>query len=144
VNVQAWMARHAQTFVGSLGRVVQQPVAALMTMAVIGVALALPLLLNVLLQNSRTATANWNQVFDISVYLDKKPGSTRAQALAKQLRSRPDVAAVRVITADEALVQFRTASGFGTALDALRDNPLPDTVWSRPPCRPATPGERRS
>jgi cell division transport system permease protein len=131
VNLQAWIARHAQTFVGSLGRVVHQPVAALMTMAVIGVALALPLLLNVLLQNSRNATANWNQAFDISVYLDKKPGG-RALALAKQLRVRPDVAAVRVITADEALVQFRGTSGFGTALDALRDNPLPDTVVVTP------------
>lgn len=117
---------------GSLGRLVQHPVAAALTMAVIGVALALPLLLNVLLQNSRSATANWNQVFDISVYLDKKPGGARAQVLAKQLRSRPDVAAVRVITADEALVQFRSTSGFGTALDALRDNPLPDTLVVTP------------
>jgi cell division transport system permease protein len=132
VNVSAWIARHAQTFVGSLGRLVQHPVAAALTMAVIGVALALPLLLNVLLQNSRSATANWNQVFDISVYLDKKPGGARAQVLAKQLRSRPDVAAVRVITADEALVQFRSTSGFGTALDALRDNPLPDTLVVTP------------
>jgi len=132
VNVQAWLARHAQTFVGSLGRIVQHPVAALMTMAVIAVALALPLLLNVFLQNSRAATANWNQVFDISAYLDKKAGGTRAQALAKQLRSRSDVAAVRVIAADEALAQFRSASGFGTALDALRDNPLPDTLVVTP------------
>jgi cell division transport system permease protein len=132
VNVQAWLARHAQTFVGSLGRIVQHPVAALMTMAVIAVALALPLLLNVFLQNSRAATANWNQVFDISAYLDKKAGGTRAQALAKQLRSRSDVAAVRVIAADEALAQFRSTSGFGTALDALRDNPLPDTLVVTP------------
>ncbi len=132
MNVQAWLARHAQTFVGSLGRIVQHPVAALMTMAVIAVALALPLLLNVFLQNSRAATANWNQAFDISVYLDKKAGGTRAQALAKQLRSRSDVAAVRVIAADEALAQFRSASGFGTALDALRDNPLPDTLVVTP------------
>ena len=132
MNVQAWLARHAQTFVGSLGRIVQHPVAALMTMAVIAVALALPLLLNVFLQNSRAATANWNQAFDISVYLDKKAGGTRAQALAKQLRSRPDVAAVRVIAADEALAQFRSTSGFGTALDALRDNPLPDTLVVTP------------
>jgi len=130
--MQAWLARHAQTFVGSLGRIVQHPVAALMTMAVIAVALAVPLLLNVLLQNSRIATANWNQAFDISVYLDKKAGGTRAQALAKQLRSRSDVAAVRVIAADEALAQFRSTSGFGTALDALRDNPLPDTLVVTP------------
>jgi cell division transport system permease protein len=139
VNVQAWFARHAQTLVGSLGRIVQHPVAALMTMAVIAVALALPLLLNVILQNSRTATANWNQVFDISVYLDKKPGAARAQALAKQLRSRPDVAAVRVITADEALAEFRSTSGFGTALDALRDNPLPDTLVVTPTLPASTP-----
>src|SRR5258708_27820913 len=102
MHVQAWIARHAQTFVGSLGRVVQQPVAALLTMAVIGVALALPLLLNVLLQNSRAATANWIQVFDISVYLDKKPGGARAQALAQQLRSRPDVAPRPGLAAAEA------------------------------------------
>jgi cell division transport system permease protein len=130
--MQAWLARHAQTFVGSLGRIAQHPVAALMTMAVIAVALAVPLLLNVFLQNSRIATANWNQAFDISVYLDKRPAGARAQALAKQLRSRSDVAAVRVITADEALVQFRSSSGFGTALDALRDNPLPDTLVVTP------------
>jgi cell division transport system permease protein len=103
-----------------------------MTMAVIAIALALPLFLDVFLQNTRSATANWNQVFDISVYLDKEAPGTRAQSLAKQLRSRADVAAVRVITADEALVQFRNASGFGNALDALRDNPLPDTLVVTP------------
>ncbi len=139
VNVQAWAARHAQTFVGSLGRIVQHPVAAVMTMAVIAVALALPLLLNVLLQNARSATANWNQVFDLSVYLDKRPGSPRAQALAKQLRARGDVAAVRVISADEALKQFRSDSGFGAALDALRDNPLPDTLVITPTLAASTP-----
>ena len=139
MNLQAWVARHAQTFVGSLGRIVQYPVAALMTMAVIGVALALPLLLSVLLQNSRTATAEWSQAFDISVYVDRKPGAARAQALAHQLRSRTDVAAARVITADEALLRFRDASGFDNALDALLDNPLPDTVVVTPTLSASTP-----
>jgi cell division transport system permease protein len=139
LNAQTWFARHAQTLLGSLGRMVEHPLAAFMTMAVIAIALALPLLLNVFLQNTRTATANWNQVFDISVYLDKKAAGTRVQALAKQLRSRADVAAVRVITADEALLQFRRASGFGNALDALRDNPLPDTLVVTPALGASTP-----
>jgi cell division transport system permease protein len=139
VILKTWLARHAQTFVGSLGRIVQHPLATFMTMAVIGIALALPLLLNVFLQNTRSATANWNQIFDISVYLDKKAAGTRVQALAKQLRSRADVAAVRVITADEALVQFRNASGFGSALDALGDNPLPDTLVVTPAAALSTP-----
>ncbi len=130
--LQIWLARHAQTLVGSLGRVVRHPLATLMTMAVIAVALALPLFLEVLLQNARVATANWNQAFDLSVYLDKKAGSQRAQGLAKQLRAREDVAAVRVITADQAFKDFRAASGFGKALDALADNPLPDTLVVTP------------
>ena len=130
--MQTWLARHAQTLVGSLGRIVRHPLATLMTMAVIAVALALPLFLDVLLQNARVATADWNQAFDLSVYLDKKAGSERAQGLAKQLRAREDVAAVRVITAEQAFKDFRTASGFGKALDALADNPLPNTLVVTP------------
>jgi cell division transport system permease protein len=137
--VQTWLARHAQTLLGSLGRIVQQPIAAGMTMAVIAVALALPLFLNVLLQNTRVVTANWNQAFDLSVYLDKKAGSERAQVLAKQLRAREDVAAVRVITAEQALTDFRNVSGFGKALDALTDNPLPNTLVVTPTLAASTP-----
>jgi len=139
VSAQTWAARHAQTLVGSLGRIVQQPLATLMTTAVIAVALALPLSLNVFLQNTRTAAANWNQTFDISVYMDKKAGSARTQTLAKEWRSRADVAAVRIITANEALAQFRDASGFGDALDALSDNPLPDTLVVTPATAASTP-----
>jgi len=86
----------------------------------------------VLLQNTRTATANWNQAFELSVYMTPKTGTERAEALAKQIRGRPDVAAVRVITADQALAEFRNSSGFGKALDALDGNPLPNTLIVTP------------
>ncbi len=131
-RLQTWLARHAQTLLGSLGRLALHPAATFMTMAVIGIALALPLLLSVFLENARGATAHWNQAFDLSVYLNSTPGASRAQALARSLRSRPDVAAARVITADEGLAEFREASGFGNALDALNENPLPDTLVVTP------------
>jgi cell division transport system permease protein len=117
--LETWLARHAQTLMGSLGRLAQQPVATTMTVAVIAVALALPLFLGVLLENTRAVTANWNQSFELSVFLHKKAGLDRAQALAQQLKGRPDVAGVRVITADQALADFKETSGFGKALDAL-------------------------
>jgi len=132
VNIQAYFARHAQTLLGSLGRIVNQPFATLMTMGVVAVALALPLFLNLFLTNVRSATADWNDAYDLSVYMDKKAGPARVQALAKQLRLRDDVATVRVITADQALAEFRKDSGFGKALDALSDNPLPDTLVVTP------------
>jgi cell division transport system permease protein len=139
MSIGAYFSRHAQVLVGSLGRLARQPLAAFMTMAVIGIALALPLLLDVFLQNARTASGNLNAAFDLSVYLDKKADSGRAQALAKQLRLRGDVAAVRVISADQALASFRGGSGFGKALDVLKDNPLPDTLVVTPTLDAGTP-----
>jgi cell division transport system permease protein len=139
VKASAYFERHAQTFVGSLGRLAQQPVAAFMTMAVIAVALALPLFLNLLLQNARVATGNLNEAFDLSVYMEKKAGAARVQAVAKQLRMKADVAAVKVISADEALADFKKDSGFGNALDALTDNPLPDTLVVTPSLAASTP-----
>jgi cell division transport system permease protein len=139
VSIQAYFARHAQTLVGSLGRIVNQPFATLMTMGVIAVALALPLFLNLLLTNVRTATADWNDAYDLSVYMDKKAGPARVQSLAKQLRLRNDIAGVRIITADQALAEFRNDSGFGKALDALADNPLPDTLVVTPTLTASSP-----
>jgi cell division transport system permease protein len=139
MKIQAYFARHAQTLVGSLGRIVHQPFATLMTMGVIAVALALPLFLNLFLQNVRAASGNWNDAFNLSVYIDKKAAAARTAALAKVLRLRGDVAAVRVITADEAMAEFRVDSGFGKALDALSDNPLPDTLIVTPSLAASTP-----
>ena len=101
--MQAYFARHAQTLVGSLGRIVNHPFATLMTMGVVAVALALPLFLNLLLTNARTATGNWNDAFDLSVYMDRRASLGRVQLLAKQLGGRGDVAAVRVVMAEQAM-----------------------------------------
>jgi cell division transport system permease protein len=139
MSIRAYFSRHAQVLIGSLGRIVQQPFATLMTMGVIAVALALPLFLTLLLQNARTATGNWNEAYDLSVYMDKKANAARVQSLVKQLRLRGDVAAVRIISAEQALVEFRRDSGFGTALDVLADNPLPDTLVVTPTLSSSTP-----
>jgi cell division transport system permease protein len=139
MNIQAYFARHAQTLVGSLGRIVGHPFATLMTMGVVAIALALPLLLNVFLSNGRAVIGSWNDAFDLSVYMDKKADGAHTATLAKQLRQRNDVAAVRVIAADQALAQFRDDSGFGKALDALSDNPLPDTLVVTPTLVASTP-----
>ena len=139
MKLGAYFSRHAQVLIGSLGRIVSQPFATLMTMGVIAVALALPLFLSLLLQNARSATGNWNEAYDLSVYMDKKANAARTQALAKQLRLRADIASVRLITAEQALAEFRTDSGFGSALDALADNPLPDTLVVTPTLASSTP-----
>lgn len=130
--MKQWLERHVQTFVGSLGRLWQHPFSTLLTVLVIGIALALPACLHVLVQNVRAASGGWSNALDISVYM--KPAATLEQAkqAAERVRKRRDVEDVKLVEADEALEEFRKNSGFGEALDALKDNPLPHALVVRP------------
>jgi len=130
--MKQWLERHVQTFVGSLGRLWQHPFSTLLTVLVIGIALALPACLHVLVQNVRAASGGWSNALDISVYM--KPAATLEQArqAAERVRKRRDVEDVKVVEADDALEEFRKNSGFGEALDALKDNPLPHALVVRP------------
>jgi cell division transport system permease protein len=137
--LNVWIARHGQVLAASLGRLAAQPAATAMTMGVVAIALALPLFLNVLLMNTLIATESWNRAFDLTAYLAPGVDPERGQAIAGKLRLRADVAQVRLITPAEALEAFRTASGFGKALDALPENPLPTTLVVTPTLAASTP-----
>lgn len=130
--MKQWLERHTQTLVGSLGRLWTQPFATLLTVLVIGIALALPACLHVLVQNVRAASGGWGNALDISVYM--KPDATLEQAkqARKRIEQRRDVDEVTLVEADAALAEFRKSSGFGEALDALEDNPLPHALVVRP------------
>ena len=126
------LERHAQTLVGSLGRLWQQPFATLLTILVIGIALALPACLHVLVQNVRAASGGWSSALDVSVYMKQSAKLEDARQTAERIRKRRDVAEVTIVAADDALEEFRKNSGFGEALEALKDNPLPHALVVRP------------
>ena len=130
--MKQWFERHVQTLVGSLGRLWQQPFATMLTIVVIGIALALPACLHVLVQNVRVASGGWNSALDISVYMKPNTSLDQAKRAAERIRQRRDVDEVTLIEADAALAEFRRNSGFGAALDALKNNPLPHALVVRP------------
>ena len=103
-----------------------------MTLAVIGIALALPAGLHALLANLQAVTAGWQGEARLSLFLERSVPEARARALAAELRRRPDVRAVELITPEQALAEFRALSGFGEALDALDENPLPAVLAITP------------
>ena len=127
-----WLTRHASTSIGSLGRLFRQPFASLMIVLVIAVTLAIPAALNLVVKNAQSVSAGWDNALDFSVYLHRNLSETDASNLASLIQQRADVASVSVITAAEALDEFRQQSGFGEALDQLSDNPLPHTLVVRP------------
>lgn len=130
--MSAWFVRHLQTLVGALGHLSKQKLATVLTMLVIGIALALPACLHLLITNAQQASGDWNRAVDISVFLKRSTSQAEARQLADRLRQRRDIAQIDFIAADQALQQFRRDSGFGAAIDALTDNPLPHTLILHP------------
>jgi cell division transport system permease protein len=121
-------ARHAQALLGSFGRLARNPLATALTLLVIGLALALPAALGLLVINAQMATGGFGNAVDMSVYLKSGVSVAQAQQLATDARERPGIARVTVIPAAEGLREFRKYSGFGAALDALKSNPLPNVL----------------
>jgi cell division transport system permease protein len=124
--------RHLQALLGSLGRLMRSPLATLLTLLVIALALALPAALRLFVTNAQAATGNFANAVDLSVYLKTDVPLAKAQQLAQAAHGRSDVAAVTLIPADQGLEDFRRYSGFGDALRALKANPLPHVLHVRP------------
>jgi cell division transport system permease protein len=132
MSLGSYVTRHAQAFFGALGRLTRTPLASVLTLLVVAVALALPMSLKLFVSNARMATGDFKNAVDLSVYLKADTALPKAEQLAKSARARADVAEVTLIPADQALEEFRTYSGFGAALEVLEQNPLPHVLHVRP------------
>ncbi len=127
-----WLQRHAQVALSSLGRLSRNPLSSLMTCAVIGIALALPVGLHVMLHNLQQISGSWESGASISVFLKQRVSDEEASALAEKLRRHQRIQEVQLITRHDALKEFQRQSGFADALQALDYNPLPNLLFIQP------------
>lgn len=130
--IATWLTRHVSTSIGSLGRLFQQPFSSLMIILVIAVTLAIPASLNLIVKNAQFISSGWDNALDFSIYLRKDLSESEANGLARLIQQRADVESVQLVTAADALEEFKLQSGFGEALDHLTENPLPHTLVVRP------------
>jgi len=127
-SITVYLARHLQVMLATLGQLVRDPMSNMMTIAVMGIALALPAGLHVMLQNVQQVTAQWDGAAQISLFLKQSVTDKQADQLARLIEQRQDVKSVTRITRSEALEEFREHSGFGDALKALEGNPFPPVI----------------
>jgi cell division transport system permease protein len=130
--MRRYVGLHRDCFLDAVRRLRRQPFATLLTVLVIAIALALPAGLRVLVSNLGSLSSGWESAADFTVYFKLEVPTDRARALAREIASRSDVASVQFVDRAAALADFRAHSGFGTALDALEGNPLPDALVVRP------------
>lgn len=130
--IKNYFLRHAQVFFYTLGQLWQTPVATVLTIAVIGITLALPAGLYVVIDNVQRVAGGWEDSGQISLFLKQELSETAIEKLAERVRRQPGVAWVDYVSRDAALAEFKKLSGFGEALGALDRNPLPPVLVVHP------------
>ncbi|WP_198263303.1 permease-like cell division protein FtsX [sulfur-oxidizing endosymbiont of Gigantopelta aegis] len=124
--------RHLQVFFYSLGLLSRAPFATLLTASALGIALALPAGLYVILDHASQLSGDINSINQISLFMKKGTSEKKLQQIQKELNAYPEIAQVQHINREAALAEFQQNSGFGNALKALKNNPLPDLLIVNP------------
>lgn len=127
-----WRIHHKQMFFDSLARLLQTPIASLVTLLVIAIAIALPAGLYLFLSNAQLISSKWDGTASISLYLRAEVSPKAAKSLLVELNKNSQINSTQYISREDALKEFKEYSGFGEALNYLDGNPLPSLILVKP------------
>lgn len=110
----------------ALRRIFSSPLAGLLNILVIGIALSLPAGLYVLLQNAQGLVSQVAGPQQISLFLELNVASHDVERLQKLLSQNSDISTVKFVSRAEALESLKQSSGLSDVIAGLESNPLPD------------------
>ena len=129
---RAYLANHRRVARESLQGLFKVWLASAMTWLVIGIAMALPTMLYLILSNASTLSGDWDGKPRISIYLQESVSEADGRGFAQQLLADELVVAVDYVSPSAALAEFTQRSGFGDVLRSLDRNPLPAVITIEP------------
>lgn len=129
---RGYKAHHRETLRASLVKMLHEPMQTVLTVMVIAIALALPASLYLTVDNVQQLGSNFESSAQITVFVNKGAKPEAIEGLEKKLNGMAGVTSVEYISAQQALLEFKALSGFGSALRYLEDNPLPAVFLVQP------------
>ena len=120
--------------IGVLRRMFASPLAGILNILVIGIALSLPAGMYVLLQNAQGLVAQLSDTPQISLFMSMDAKADDVDKLRKQLEQHPAIARVEFVARTQALEQLKRSTGLADVIGGLNQNPLPDAfiVYPKP------------
>ncbi len=129
--MKAWLTHHLHSLKIAVQRFRDAPLATLLTILVIGVAVAMPSGLYVLLSNLDRAAGGVKPQIELTLFLKTDVPESTSKVLLTDLAKQPDVAAVVFISKAEGIRKLE-AAGLSDITAGLPENPLPDTLVLTP------------
>ncbi|MBI3903545.1 MAG: ABC transporter permease [Nitrosomonadales bacterium] len=121
-----WLTQHLRALLFSLRRLLATPVANLLNVLVIGLALSLPMGLYVLLQNVQSLADRAVGTPQLSVFMNMGVGKDDIARIGRQLKQSEAVDHIEFVPREQALEQLKRSTGLADVIGGLTQNPLPD------------------
>lgn len=120
--------------IGIFRRMFASPLAGILNILVIGIALSLPAGMYVLLQNAQGLVAQLSDTPQISLFMATDAKVDDVDKLRKQLEQHPAINRVEFVARAQALEQLKQSTGLADVIGGLQKNPLPDAfiVYPKP------------
>lgn len=129
---QAYLINHAHGLFSSVGRLSRTPFSSIMTVIVLAIAIALAGCFYIVVANIQQVTGSLQASNEMSLFLKDRITESEGQKLANQLAQNSNVESIKFISRKQAMDEFKANSGFGDALNALDENPLPNVIQVLP------------
>ena len=129
--MSTWLRLHGLALRAALARMAAQPWGAAMSIGVLGVALALPILAAVLLRSAGTVTAALDTEPHANVFLALDATDDDAKRVGEALRAHPEASSVRFVSRAQALEELKATTHLAELLAAIDRNPLPHAFTVR-------------
>jgi cell division transport system permease protein len=124
--VIAWLRHHAQSAAASVRRLAGAPLALVLNILAVGIALALPLGGYLILENLGALAEHIGAEPQISVFFAMDADKADVDRVATALKGAPGIRAARFVPRDDALRAIQRSEGLGDIVATLKSNPLPD------------------
>ncbi len=126
-----WLRLHWHALAESLRRLAAQPLGALFSILVLGVAIALPVMAAVALKSIGAVTASLETDPHVNVYLTLDATDDDVKRTGDALRADREAVAVRFVPRSQALEELKSTTHLAELLASLDRNPLPHAFTVR-------------
>ncbi len=124
--MKAWAHQQLATLREVISRLRAHPMAAALNASVIGIALSLPAVLYVILDNVQSTSRQISSEPQLSVFMAVSAAMGEVSKVNQDLKRLADVGTFRFVPRDRALEEIKAGSNLGDLVGQLDQNPLPD------------------
>lgn len=128
-NLNYWRQNHQLACFDSLKSLYYAPFSNLLTMFILGVTFALPILLYLIILNLNASVTVWQQGFyQFSIYADSSLTEQQISDLNKTVTTWPEIEKLQMISQTEGLQELQNTMGIDDIFKNIEKNPLPSVL----------------